>query len=97
MMELRVKVKYFAYIRAVVRDNKEEVIDLERDARLIDLLIKLSEKYGDNFRKAVFDHEDASKLSEDVIILINGRSVDDLETVLKDGDTISIMPFLSGG
>ena len=97
MMELRVKVKYFAYIRAVVRDNKEEVIDLERDARLIDLLIKLSEKYGDNFRKAVFDHEDVSKLSEDVIILINGRSVDDLETVLKDGDTISIMPFLSGG
>lgn len=94
---MRVKVKYFAYIRSVVRDNKEEIVNLETDAKLIDLLIKLSNKYGNNFRKAVFDYNDKSKLSEDVIILVNGKSVDDLDIVLKDGDVISIMPFLSGG
>ncbi len=94
---MRVKVKYFAYIRAVVRDTKEETVELDGEAKLIDLLRKLSEKYGDNFRKAVFNHEDKSKLSEEVIILVNGRSVDDLEIPLKDGDTVSIMPFLSGG
>lgn len=93
---MRIRVKYFAYIRALVRDTKEEEVELGDGSKLIDLLMRLTEKYGDKFREMLFPSSN-DKLSEEVIILLNGRSTDDLETPLKDGDTVSIMPFLSGG
>ncbi len=93
---MKVKVKYFAYIRSLVKNTREEEVELSDGAKLLDLLLKLVEKYGVKLGEMIFQQKD-EKLSEEVIILLNGRSIEDLNTVLRDGDVVSIMPFLSGG
>lgn len=95
---ISIKVKYFAYIRSLVRGEKEESISLSKGKTLKDLLETLSERYGEKFAKAVFNNEtNREGLSESIIILVNGKSVQNIDHELKDGDKVSIMPFLSGG
>jgi len=91
-------VKYFAYLRGLVRDKREETVNLEDGARLIDLLNTLIKKYGKKFQENIIKkNEKEVSLSDNIIVLISGKSVNDLNTLLKDGDIIALMPFLGGG
>ncbi len=95
---IRVTVKYFAYLRGLVRDKREETVNLEDGARLIDLLNTLIKKYGKKFQENIIKkNEKEVSLSDNIIVLISGKSVNDLNTLLKDGDIIALMPFLGGG
>ena len=95
---IQVTVKYFAYLRGLVRDKREETVNLEDGARLIDLLNILIKKYGKKFQENIIKkNEREVSLSDNIIVLINGKSVEDLNTLLKDKDIIALMPFLSGG
>jgi len=95
---IRVTVKYFAYLRGLVRDKREETVNLEDGARLIDLLNILIKKYGKKFQENIIKkNEKEVSLSDNIIVLISGKSVNDLNTLLKDGDIIALMPFLGGG
>lgn len=95
---IQVTVKYFAYLRGLVRDKREETVNLEDGARLIDLLNILIKKYGKKFQENIIKrNEKEVSLSDNIIVLINGKSVEDLNTLLKDKDIIALMPFLSGG
>ncbi|MCQ8902875.1 MAG: MoaD/ThiS family protein [Methanothrix sp.] len=40
---------------------------------------------------------DGLKIRDDVYVLVNGRSVTDINTALKDGDEIAIVPAIIGG
>ena len=95
---IQVTVKYFAYLRGLVRDKREETVNLEDGARLIDLLNTLIKKYGKKFQENIIKkNEKEVSLSDNIIVLISGKSVNDLNTLLKDGDIIALMPFLGGG
>ena len=95
---IQVTVKYFAYLRGLVRDKREETVNLEDGARLIDLLNILIKKYGKKFQENIIKkNEKEVSLSDNIIVLISGKSVNDLNTLLKDGDIIALMPFLGGG
>ncbi|MHA1615972.1 MAG: MoaD/ThiS family protein [Candidatus Njordarchaeales archaeon] len=94
---MQVKVRYFAYLRQLTNEVKEEEISLPDDATIRDLLNVLVEKYGEKLEKVLFESSQRKTLSENIIVLINGQSVNDLGTKLKNGDIVSIMPFLSGG
>lgn len=62
-----------------------------------ELLEKLSAYYGCRFRKEIFVH---GALSENVLILINGRAIEHLaglKTKLSADDEISIFPRIAGG
>ena len=47
--------------------------------------------------KLLFDKFNIPKDERRAIILVNGRPHKDLETILKDGDLISIFPPIGGG
>ncbi|MHA1589662.1 MAG: MoaD/ThiS family protein [Candidatus Njordarchaeales archaeon] len=94
---MKVKVRYFAYIRQLVQDTREEEFSLPDRATLRDLLMKIVKKYGRSIEKVLFDSMQKKALSENIIVLVNGKAVNDLKLELEDEDTISIMPFLSGG
>lgn len=94
---MKVKVRYFAYIRQLVQDTREEEFSLPDRATLRDLLMKIVKKYGRSIEKVLFDSMQKKALSENIIVLVNGKAVNDLKLELEDKDTISIMPFLSGG
>jgi MoaD family protein len=72
-------------------------LTVERAETLRSLLLLLSERFGEEFRKSVFDHE---QLSSKVLILVNGRSAHNLqklETKLEENDVIDFFPSLEGG
>ncbi|MCX8207333.1 MAG: MoaD/ThiS family protein [Methanothrix sp.] len=66
-----------------------------------DLMLEIDE--GSLLRDALLSlprHErllDGLKIRDDVYVLVNGRSVSDISTPLKDGDEISIVPAIIGG
>jgi len=95
---MRIKVKYFAYVRDLVKDKTQEDIIVEKPITLGELLKILIEKYGKELEKYLLEKTgNNTKIAEKIIILVNGESTDDLDYKLKNNDTVSIMPFLGGG
>ena len=87
-------VRYFAFIRDYT-GSKE--ISIESSPTLRELLDKLCSRYGMRFREKLLVGD---RLSEDIIIMVNGRHIEHLEglsTHLKDNDEISIFPRVAGG
>ena len=91
---MRVKVKFFAYLRDVFQ-GKEKGVELKTGTTVRELLNLISD--FPEGRKELFKD---SELKPHLIILKNGTPVQSkrgLETELQDGDTINIFPFIGGG
>jgi MoaD family protein len=94
-----VTVEYLGYIKQTLDLTQAESIQLKPEASTRDLLVLLAEKHGEPFKKAVYDPEDAS-LKPYHIIAVNGLMINllnDLDTKLKDGDRVVVMPVVTGG
>jgi molybdopterin synthase sulfur carrier subunit len=93
---MKVKVKFFALLREAA-GTKELEEELEENATVRSLLERLGSKLPKRFRELVFEGQDVSK---NVIILVNRRGIrelEGLETKLKDGDEVALLPPVSGG
>jgi MoaD family protein len=96
---LKVKVEYIGHIREIIRSGREEELEVADGASLSDLLSMLSEKYGEAFKKAVYD-PGGSDVKSGYIITVNGYLLNQLggiDTRLKNGDHIALMSIVSGG
>ena len=88
------KVLFFAYIRDYT--GAKEVY-VEHHPTLKQLLLRLCEMYGNKFKNKIFSDDE---LSDEIIILVNGRNVvhlNNLETFLNPEDEICIFPVVAGG
>lgn len=88
------KIKYFAYIRDYTKCKEEDYKYCETVGKL---LRKLCNKYGNKFCSKIFIDDE---LSEEVIILVNGRNIvhlNELKTKMEHKDEISIFPVVAGG
>jgi len=97
VMELKVKVKLFAEIREAA-GLKEVEVDVRDGASLIDVLSKLSEKLGEEFRRKLIDGK--TGLPKDSYnFSVNGTIMQkvDFGMKLRDGDVLAILPPVSGG
>jgi MoaD family protein len=98
--KLRVKVEYIGHIKEIIRSGREEELEITEGASLADLLVMLSEKYGEPFKKAVYE-PGSSDVKQSFIITVNGYLLNQLsngvETKLKHGDHIILMSIVSGG
>jgi molybdopterin synthase sulfur carrier subunit len=91
-----VKLRFFATYRDI---TKSKEIDIPAPPDVWTLLVNLGERYGVSFKKEAFT-PDESELSENVIILVNGRNIFHLEhksTPLAETDIVSIFPLIAGG
>ena len=74
---------------------EREVEESQTVARLLgDLAVK-----NPRFQQAVFDIK-LHQLNESVCLLVNGNLLDlagGLETILKEGDSVVLVPFIQGG
>jgi len=96
---LKVKVEYLGHIRNIIGSLREEEVDIRDEASIADLLMALSEKYGEPFKKAVYE-KSGTDLKSNYIITVNGYLLNQLngvETKLKHGDHIILLPIVSGG
>lgn len=86
----------FSHALISATDNQREI--RVKGKNLGEVLDKLTKRYGNEFKKKLFDKEGNTKRF--INIYINGkdtRFLDGLETKLKKGDEILIIPAVSGG
>jgi MoaD family protein len=96
---LKVEVEYMGHIRNIIGSVREEEIEIHDKASVADLLTALSEKYGDSFKKAIYESK-STDVKSNYIITVNGYLLNQLkgvETKLKNGDHVTLLPIVSGG
>ena len=96
---MNVTIEYLGYIKKKLGIERSEIIYLNKKSSVYDLLILLSKKYGDPFKKAVYDPQDL-ELKPYHIISVNGlllNQLNGLKTELNDNDKVILMPVVSGG
>ncbi|MGB9959654.1 MAG: MoaD/ThiS family protein [Candidatus Bathyarchaeales archaeon] len=96
---MKVKVEYIGHIREIIHSAREEEIEISEGASLGDLLLMLSEKYGEPFKKAVYE-PGGSDVKTNFIITVNGYLLNQLngvETKLNPGDRVVLTSVVSGG
>ena len=88
------EVRYFADIRPLAGTIEETRTPVPT---LHDLLAVLAAEKGPAFEKRVFPE---GKLSDTMIILINGRNIlhlNGVQTPLKPDDIVAVFPMVAGG
>jgi len=76
-----------------------EDVEIKDDAVVEDLLTLLSKKYGEPFRKAIYEPKMAD-VKSNFIVTVNGYLLNQLhgvQTRLENGDCVILMPIVSGG
>jgi sulfur-carrier protein len=97
---MEVKVRFFTNLREIVGQREETLPFANGEKVTVDLVLKfLSKKYGANFNGYVYDPK-TGQPKNFLQFLINGTSastLDGLETELKDGDVLALLPPVGGG
>ena len=96
---MKVRVDYLGSIRQTLGVKQAEQVDLAEDASVSDLLLLLAEKHGESFEKSVYEPKGLD-LKPFHILSINGlllNQLNGIETKLKDGDHVVLMPVVTGG
>ena len=96
---MKVTVDYLGSIKQTLGLKQAEKVELKYTALVCDLLSLLAKKYGEPFKKEVYEPEDLD-LKAHYILSINGLLLNQLsgiKTKLKDGDRLILMPVVSGG
>jgi molybdopterin synthase sulfur carrier subunit len=92
-IKMKIKVMYFTFIREKI-GKREEFFEIEESINLWNFISNyLLEKHPE-IREYLIDEK--YRLNPRFAILKNGR-ISELEEMLKDGDSISILPPVGGG
>lgn len=97
MSSIEVKVKFYAMLREAT-GKKMEIIKLPAKLSVGDLITLLVERYGDDFGKYIYDL--GKEVRDYLSFMLNGiniNSLDGLNTMLRDGDVLSLLPPVGGG
>jgi len=90
----KVKVKFYGVLAETTHEK-----EVEAEALTIkDLLDTLAAKYGNSFKEKIYDGD--CTIRRFINIYVNGRDIrfiNRINTALRDGDEVAIIPAVSGG
>jgi sulfur-carrier protein len=95
---MKVKVHYLGLVKTYTNKGQDD-IELEDFAILSDLLGKIAQSFGKPFNAEVYD-SDKREVKAMFTVMVNGviiGQLNGLDTKLKDGDSVIIMPLMTGG
>ncbi|MBC7130215.1 MoaD family protein [Candidatus Bathyarchaeota archaeon] len=97
---MKVSVRFFTTLREIT-GKKEETLEFPSDNKVTinRVLTELAARYGEKFKEYVYDHR-TGQVKEFLQFLVNGRSASTLkglDTPLRDGDILAIIPPVGGG
>jgi MoaD family protein len=90
---LRVRTLYFARLRELTGKEAEE-FDVPEGSRCIDVVRVIAERYGEDLRRYLFD--ESGSLRRSFAIALNGERASP-EAEVREGDTVVVIPPISGG
>ena len=96
-MKLEIEVRLYAMLREIA-NKKIDKVSLPEKSSIRDLLGAMITKYGADFEWYIYDSEKQPRSY--LSYLVNGININSLngfETILKDGDVLSILPPVGGG
>jgi MoaD family protein len=99
VLTLKVKVEYLGHIKNTIGSKRQEEIEIKDPASIADLLMLLSKKYGEPFKKAVYE-SGGLDVKSNFMATVNGYLLNQLKgvkTKLKNSDRVTLMPVVSGG
>ena len=91
------KIKFFTSLREI-SGKKVDEIHFQRTITVNELLALLSEKYGTEFRDYIYDQK--RKVQGFLSFILNDKNINKmqgLDTKLKEGDILAILPPVGGG
>lgn len=94
---MEIEVKYYAMLRDKA-GRKTEKVTLPSKSSVKDLVETIIKRYGDEFENYIYNNE--KQIRDYLSFMLNGINVNSLNgfnTVLKDGDTFSMLPPIGGG
>ena len=97
-MLIRVNVRTILEFTKIFGQQRFEV-SLPKGSTVEEFLTELTNTWGDELATRLFE-SDRSKLLPHIGVMVNGRSISLLEnmaTVLQDGDEVLILPPVGGG
>lgn len=92
-----ITVRLFTTLRELA-GTKREKLEFSTVVNVEDVLDALVSRYGKEFRDYLYDEE--KRVRSHLQLLVNGKSVgllEDVKTMLKDGDQLAIIPPVGGG
>jgi len=95
---MRIKIQYLGLVKTYTNRMQDETV-LEEGAQLSALLDKLAATFGKPFNPEVYDPA-KKEVKPTFMILLNGiviGQLDGVNTRLKDGDAVALMPLVTGG
>jgi len=98
MRVMRVKVRYFGFIKNMINRETDE-FELQEGSTLSGLLDRLTGIYGKPFEKEVYE-SGLEDLKSGFVVTVNGILMGQLQrlgTELKDGDSVVLMSLMTGG
>ncbi len=94
LMTDELKILFHATFREVT--GKREIEEkLEKITTVHDILDKMAKNYGKDFN-SIIDPK-TNKISNEVLVMLNGRSIRTTDLILKDQDVLIITLPLGGG
>ncbi len=94
---IAVKISFLSLLKDRI-GVKELNMDLEDESTINDVFAKLFEKYGEDIEKVLI--KKTGDLSDQVVIMLNEksiRSLDNLDTKIRNNDEIILLPAIAGG
>ncbi len=95
---MKVIVHYLGLVKTYTNKGQDEIV-LNKDAALSDLLEKLANSFGKPFSLEVYEPT-KKEVKAMFTVMVNGiimGQLNGVETKLKDGDNIIVMPLMTGG
>ncbi|MGD8982676.1 MAG: MoaD/ThiS family protein [Desulfobacteraceae bacterium] len=95
---ITVKIRTILDLKRIL-GKREVEISVPKESTLQKLLVTMVDTWGDELRSRLFERNSTSPLPH-IRLMVNGQDIaflNRLETVLKEGDEILILPPVGGG
>jgi MoaD family protein len=90
-----VTVQFLGRVETITKRKSEEV-RIKEKSTISDLMAILAKEYGGRFKTEILDPV-KGELRSEFVVMLNRKLSENLKTPLREGDTVVLMPVMSGG